>query len=154
MPARARATDPRGGIFGCSSGRTPAGSPCGVPCSTSRRSRCHERRYGVVLARRVGLVLCGIVLAASGAAGVLNGAGQWRTATPPAGRWLGPIELLYGVTGFAALWGLLHPGRWMWPVFGAWAVAVIAAAGLGTVLNSETAGRWLTHPHTVGVGRV
>jgi len=107
-----------------------------------------------VLARRVGLVLCGIVLAASGAAGVLNGPDQWRTATTPAGRWLGPIELLYGVTGFAALWGLLHPGRWMWPVFGAWAVAVIAAAALGTLISVEPSERWITTTYTVVVATV
>lgn len=107
-----------------------------------------------MLARRVGLVLCGIVLAASGAAGVLDGPHQWRTATTSAERWLGPIELFYGVAGFAALWGLLHPGRWMWPVFGAWAVAVIAAAALGTLLSAEPSERWLTTTYTVVVATV
>jgi len=107
-----------------------------------------------VLARRVGLVLCGIVLAASGAAGVLEGPEQWRTATTPVGRWLGPIELLYGVTGFAALWGLLHPGRWMWPVFGAWAAAVVAAAALATLVYVEPAERWLTTTYSVVVAMV
>ena len=107
-----------------------------------------------MLARRVGLVLCGIVLAASGAAGVLNGPDQWRTATTSAERWLGPIELLYGVTGFTALWGLLHPGRWMWPVFGAWALAVVAAAALATVIYSEPAERWLITTYSVVVATV
>lgn len=107
-----------------------------------------------MLARRVGLVLCGIVLAASGAAGVISGPDDWRTATTPAGRWLGPIELLYGVAGFAALWGLLHPGRWMWPVFGAWALAVVVAAALGTLIAAEPSERWLTTTYTVVVATV
>src|SRR3972149_6694467 len=88
--------------------------------------------------------MCGIVLAASGAAGVLDGPDQWRTA----------IELLYGVTGFAALWGLLHPGRWMWPVFGAWALAVVAAAALATVIYSGPAERWLITTYSVVVATV
>ncbi|HLB37329.1 MAG TPA: hypothetical protein VJL31_12220 [Gemmatimonadales bacterium] len=107
-----------------------------------------------MVARRVGLVMCGIVLAASGAAGVLDGPDQWRTATTPAERWLAPIELLYGVTGFAALWGLLHPGRWMWPVFGAWALAVVAAAALATVIYSGPAERWLITTYSVVVATV
>ncbi|MBI2071670.1 MAG: hypothetical protein HYW06_07590 [Gemmatimonadetes bacterium] len=107
-----------------------------------------------MLARRVGLVLCGIVLAASGAAGVVSGPDQWRTATTSAERWLGPIALFYGVTGFGALWGLMHPGRWMWPVFGAWAVAVVAAAALGTLLSAEPPERFLTTTYTVVVATV
>ena len=107
-----------------------------------------------MLARRVGLVLCGIVLAASGAAGVIDGPGQWRTATTPAEHWLAPIELIYGVAGFAALWGLLHPGRWLWPVFGAWAVAVIAAAAIATLIYSEPAERWLITTYSVVVATV
>lgn len=107
-----------------------------------------------MLARRVGLVLCGIVLAASGAAGVLDGPQQWRTAATSVERWLGPIELLYGVAGFAALWGLLHPGRWMWPVFGVWALTVIAAAALATLVSAEPSERWLTTTYTVVVATV
>ncbi len=107
-----------------------------------------------MLARRVGLVLCGIVLAASGAAGVVSGLDDFRTAVIPVGRWLAPIELLYGITGFAALWGLLHPGRWMWPIFGVWALAVIAAAALGTLLAAEPSERWLTTTYTVVVATV
>jgi hypothetical protein len=99
-------------------------------------------------------VLCGIVLAASGAAGVVSGIDDWRTPVTRADVWLGAIELLYGVTGFAALWGLLHPGAWMWPVFGAWALAVIAAAALGTLLAAEPSERWLTTTYTVVVATV
>lgn len=107
-----------------------------------------------VLARRVGLVLCGIVLAASGAAGVVSGLEDWQAAATPGSRWLGPIELLYGITGFGALWGLLYPGRWMWSVFGVWAVAVIAASALGTLLQAAPAERWLTTTYTVVVAAV
>lgn len=107
-----------------------------------------------MLARRIGLVFCGILLAASGAAGVLNGPDQWRTAATPAARWLGAFQIAYGVTGFTTLWGLLHPGHWMWPVFGAWAIAVIAAAGLGTLIASEPAARWLTTTSAVVVSTV
>ncbi len=107
-----------------------------------------------MLARRIGLVFCGILLAASGAAGVLKGPEQWRAATDFTSHWLGASQLLYGVAGFAALWGLLHPGRWMWPVFGAWAVAVVAAAGLGTLAASEPAARWLLTTSAVIVSTV
>jgi hypothetical protein len=93
--------------------------------------------------KRIGLVFCGIVLAASGAAGVLKGPEQWRAATTPAGYLLAAAQLVYGVTGFAVLWGLLRPGRWMWPVFGAWAVAVVISAALSTLMAAEPAARWL-----------
>lgn len=107
-----------------------------------------------MVARRIGLVLCGVVLAASGAAGVVSGLEDWRTAATAPGAWLAPVELLYGAAGFAALWGLLHPGRWMWPVFGVWALAVIAAAAIGTLISVEPSERWLTTTYTVVVATV
>lgn len=107
-----------------------------------------------MLARGIGLVFCGIVLAASGAAGVLKGPEQWRTAATPAGHLLGLVQLVYGVAGFAALWGLLRPGRWMWPVFGVWAVAVILSAALSTLMAAEPAARWLLTTSAVVVSTV
>ena len=107
-----------------------------------------------MLARRVGLVLCGIVLAASGAAGVVSGLEDWRAPATSTATWLAMVELLYGVTGFAALWGLLHPGPWMWPVFGAWSLAVITAAALGTLLAAAPSERWLNTTYTVVVATV
>jgi hypothetical protein len=93
--------------------------------------------------KRIGLVFCGIVLAASGAAGVIKGPEQWRSAATSAGYLLAVVQLVYGVTGFAVLWGLLRPGRWMWPVFGAWAVAIIVSTALSTLMAAEPAARWL-----------
>lgn len=107
-----------------------------------------------MLARGIGLVFCGIVLAASGAAGVLKGPEQWGAAATPAGYLLGAVQLVYGVTGFAVLWGLLRPGRWMWPLFGAWAVAVILSAALSTLMAAEPAARWLLTTSAVVVSTV
>lgn len=103
------------------------------------------------MARGIGLVFCGIVLAASGAAGVLKGPEQWRAAAAPAGYLLGAAQMLYGVTGFAVLWGLLRPGRWMWPVFGVWAVAIVLSTALSTLMAAEPAARWLLTTSTVVV---
>ncbi len=107
-----------------------------------------------MLARRIGLVFCGILLAASGAAGVLNGPGVWRNAETAAGHWLGAMQMIYGAAGFAVLWGLLRPGRWIWPVFGAWAVAVVAATSLATLAASQPAARWLLTTSAVIVSTV
>jgi hypothetical protein len=107
-----------------------------------------------VLGRGIGLVFCGIVLAASGAAGVLKGPEQWRAATTPGGHVLGLVQLVYGVTGFVTLWGLLRPGRWMWPVFGAWAIAIIVSAALSTLMAAEPAARWLLTTSAVVVSTV
>lgn len=107
-----------------------------------------------MLARGIGLVFCGIVLAASGAAGVLKGPEQWRAATTPVGHLLAAVQLVYGVTGFATLWGLLRPGRWMWPVFGVWAVAIILSAALSTLMAAEPAARWLLTTSAVVVSTV
>jgi len=106
------------------------------------------------MARGIGLVFCGIVLAASGAAGVLKGPEQWRAAAAPAGYLLAAAQLLYGVTGFAVLWGLLRPGRWMWPVFGVWAVAIVIATALSTLMAAEPAARWLLTTSAVLVSTV
>lgn len=95
------------------------------------------------MARGIGLVFCGIVLAASGAAGVIKGPEQWRAAAGPAGYVLSAAQLVYGVTGFAVLWGVLRPGRWMWPVFGAWAIAIVISTALSTLMAAEPAARWL-----------
>ena len=106
------------------------------------------------MGRGIGLVFCGIVLAASGAAGVLKGPEQWRAAAAPAGYLLGAAQMVYGVTGFVVLWGLLRPGRWMWPVFGVWAIAIILSASLSTLMAAEPAARWLLTTSAVVVSTV
>lgn len=106
------------------------------------------------MARGIGLVFCGIVLAASGAAGVIKGPEQWRAAVTPTGYLLSAVQVVYGITGFIVLWGLLRPGRWMWPVFGAWAIAVVVSAALSTLMAAEPGARWLLTTSAVVVSTV
>ena len=106
------------------------------------------------MGRGIGLLFCGIVLAASGAAGVIKGPEQWRAASSPVGYVLAIAQLVYGTTGFAVLWGLLRPGRWMWPVFGVWAVAIVVSTALSTLLAAEPAARWLLTTSAVVVSTV